>query len=357
LLAACGLATPMKHHPFGATGLAIPRLVFGTSCLGNLYEVLPRDVKLAISREWFAHVPAPVALDSAGKYGAGLALEVIGANLREFGVAPDAVIISNKLGWLRKPLTTPEPTFEPGVWAGLEHDAEQRIDYAGIMACWEQGCELIGDPYRPQLASVHDPDEYLAAAASPDDRRRRFDDILDAYRALADLKQHGEVRAVGVGAKNWRVIREIDAAVPLDWVMLANSLTIYCHPPEVLEFLADLHRRGVGVINSAVFNAGFLVGGRFFDYRVPSPDDPADQPLFAWRERFLDLCREREVDPATACVQFALSPPGVAAVAMNTSNPANVAKNAAAVQAKIPSDFWQAAKQDSVISKDFPYPL
>jgi D-threo-aldose 1-dehydrogenase len=345
----------MKHHPLGATGLAIPRLVFGTSCLGNLYEALPRDVKLAISREWFAHVPAPVVLDSAGKYGAGLALEVIGANLRELGVSPDAVIISNKLGWLRKPLTTPEQTFEPGVWAGLEHDAEQRIHYAGIMACWEQGCELLCDAYRPQLASVHDPDEYLAAAASSDDRRRRFDDILDAYRALADLKQRGEVRAVGVGAKNWQVIREIDAAVPLDWVMLANSLTIYSHPPEVLEFLADLQRRGVGVINSAVFNAGFLVGGRFFDYRVPSPATLADQPLFAWRERFLALCREHDVDPATACVQFALSPPGVAAVAMNTSNPANVAKNAAAVEATVPTDFWHAAKQAGVIAPDYPY--
>src|SRR6185436_3349385 len=108
--AARGLAFPMQHHALGNTDLAIPRLVFGTSCLGNLYEALPRDVKLAISRESFAQVPAPVVLDTAGKYGAGLALEVIGANLRELGVSPDAVIISNKLGWLRKPLTTPEPT-------------------------------------------------------------------------------------------------------------------------------------------------------------------------------------------------------------------------------------------------------
>jgi D-threo-aldose 1-dehydrogenase len=343
------------HHPLGNSGLDIPRLVFGTSCLGNLYEALPRDVKLAISREWFAHVPAPVVLDSAGKYGAGLALETIGANLRELGVDPANVIISNKLGWLRKPLTSPEPTFEPGVWAGLKHDAEQRINYSGIMACWEQGCELLGDPYRPQLASVHDPDEYLAAAATADERRRRFDDIVEAYLALADLKQRGEVRAVGVGAKCWQVIREIDAVVSLDWVMLANSLTIYSHPPGVLGFLAGLHQRGVGVINSAVFNAGFLVGGQFFDYRVPSPDDPADQPLFVWRERFLALCREHDVPPATACVQFALSPPGVAAVAMNTSNPAHVAKNAAAVEATIPTDFWQAAKHAAVIAPDYPY--
>jgi D-threo-aldose 1-dehydrogenase len=345
----------MQHSPLGTSGVRVPPLVFGTSCLGNLYEALPRETKLAISREWFAHVPAPVVLDSAGKYGAGLALEMIGANLRELGTAPDAVVISNKLGWLRTPLVAAEPTFEPGVWAGLQHDAEQRIDYAGIMACWEQGCELLGEPYRPQLASVHDPDEYLAAAATSDDRRRRFDHVLDAYRALAELRRRGEVRAVGVGAKDWRVVREIADAVPLDWVMLANSLTILRHPPELLRFVDDLSAAGVGVINSAVFHAGFLVGGRFFDYREASADDPADRPLFAWRQAFLALCREHEVAPATACVQFALSPPGVVAVAMNTSNPAHVEKNAAAAEAKIPSRFWQAAKDRELISADYPY--
>jgi D-threo-aldose 1-dehydrogenase len=345
----------MEHRPLGNSGLTIPRLVFGTSCLGNLYEALPRDVKLAISREWFTHVPTPVVLDTAGKYGAGLALEMIGDNLRELGVPAESVIISNKLGWLRTPLTAPEPTFEPGIWAGLEHDAVQRISYDGIRDCWEQGCELLGDPYRPHLVSVHDPDEYLAAAASPAERARRFDDILDAYRALAELKARGEARAVGVGAKNWQVIRDIDAAVPLDWVMLANSLTIYSHQRGVVEFLADLTGRGVGVINSAVFNAGFLVGGRYFDYREPSPANAADQPLFAWREKFLRLCRDHDVSPATACVQFALSPPGVAAVAMNTSNPAHVAKNAAAVNAVVPPEYWSAAKEHEIISPDYPY--
>ena len=50
--------------------------------------------------------------DSAGKYGAGLALEVLGKALEELGVPPEKVLISNKLAWKRVPLTTPEPTFE-----------------------------------------------------------------------------------------------------------------------------------------------------------------------------------------------------------------------------------------------------
>ena len=47
--------------------------------------------------------------------------------LQELGVPPDKVLISNKLAWKRVPLTTPEPTFEPGVWVNLKNDAVQDI--------------------------------------------------------------------------------------------------------------------------------------------------------------------------------------------------------------------------------------
>ena len=125
------------HRPLGKTGLVVPPVVFGTSCLGNLYEVVPDETKFAIVSEIFSHCPAPVILDSAGKYGAGLALEVIGNSLRQLGVAPSQVVISNKLAWYRVPLRGAEPTFERGVWAGIAHDAEARISYEGILQCYE----------------------------------------------------------------------------------------------------------------------------------------------------------------------------------------------------------------------------
>ncbi|WP_428305184.1 aldo/keto reductase [Lacipirellula sp.] len=340
----------MEYRELGNTGVVMPRLVFGTSSLGNLYEAVPAETKLAICREWFAHCPTPVAIDTAGKYGAGLALETIGRNLRELGVAPDDAVISNKLGWMRTPLRGAEPTFEPGVWAGLYYDAEQRISYAGINECWEQGCELLGEPYRPQLVSVHDPDEYLAGAASECEQRRRFDDILEAYRALGELKQRGAVRAIGVGAKDWRVIEAIEAETPLDWVMLANSLTIYRHPPELLAWVTSLAAKRIGVINSAVFHAGFLVGGRYFDYRLPSRANAEDEAAFAWRDRFHELCHEWDVPPAVACVQFALHLPGVEAVALNTSAPTKIVENFVAIEATLPDAFWSAARECGLIS-------
>jgi len=344
-----------EKRAFGGTGMVLPPIVFGTSCLGNLFRAPSWDAKLAIMTEWFNWVEPPVAVDSAGKYGAGLALEVIGKGLRELGVRPDQVVISNKLGWLRTPLRTPEPTFEPGAWVDLEHDAEQKITYAGILECWDQGCELLGGDYRPALASVHDPDEYLAQAGSALERRARFDDVVGAYQALGELKARGETKAVGVGSKDWRVIRELAAAVELDWVMLALSLTVMSHPPELLAFVDELAAKGIAVVNSAVFHAGFLTGGAFFDYRKVDPDDEADRPLFEWRRRFLALCERFDVEPAEACVRFGMSPPGVVGVALNTSRPERIRQNVAAVQSRIPAGFWTAMKEEGLLAHDYPH--
>jgi D-threo-aldose 1-dehydrogenase len=344
-----------QYRPLGKTGLRVPPIVFGCSALGNLYRVIPDVAKLEIVSEWFEHVSPPVFVDTAGKYGAGLALEVLGQALAKFEIPPGDVLISSKLGWKRAPLMTPVPTFESGVWRDIEHDAVQQISYDGILECYEESCLLLGGAYRPQLISVHDPDEYLAAATSVADRDKRFGDIVAAYRALAELKQSGQVVGVGVGAKDWRVIEEIARIVPLDWVMLANSLTVMRHPPELLEFVASQAAQGVGIINSALFHAGFLVGGKYFDYRIVDPNRDADRPLFAWRKSFVAICEAHGVSPMHACVQFGLNIPGVVAVALNTSHANRIRENVAAVSTPMPPQFWTSLQEEGLLANDYPY--
>ncbi len=345
----------MQPVAFGKTGLKTPPVIFGSTALGNLFRVFSYESKLATMRAIFEHLPKPVVIDSAGKYGAGLALEVMGDCLRELGIRDDEVVISNKLAWLRAPLQGPEPTFEPGAWFGLRHDATQDISYAGILKCFEQGLELLGGDYSTPLVSVHDPDEYLAAAGSSADRGRRFDDILGAYTALAELKAQGAAQAIGVGAKNWKSIQEIDAQVELDWVMFANSYTLYSHPADLLAFMDSLQAKGVAIINSAVFNAGFLTGGEFFNYVKLDPAQPADKEKFAWRERFFALCAAHGQNPAEVCIQFGKSHPGIVALALSTSKPERVPQNVAAMSVEIPPAFWAALKENGLLAADHPY--
>jgi len=346
---------PSSRKAFGKTGLSVPTIIYGTSFMGNLYHELSEEVKLQIMHEWFAVSDSTPMIDTAGKYGAGLALEVIGNGLKKLGVHKDEIIISNKLGWYRIPLTTDEPTFEPGAWVNLKYDAVQKISYSGILECWEQGCQLLGGYYKPQVVTVHDPDEYLLAATDPSDRAKRFNDILEAYKALFELKEAGEVKTVGIGAKDWLIIKELYDYVKFDWVMFANKLTIYHHPPEIIEFIELIHGDGVGIINSAIFNAGFLTGGEYFDYRKIDPESAADQKLLAWREEFFAICKKYKVAPGDACLKFALAMPQVNAVALNPSRPERIGRNVEVVATDLPSGFWKEMKEQKIIDEHFKY--
>src|SRR5438309_9685279 len=115
----------MQKEKFNVIDL--PPILFGTSGLGNLFVALEEETKCNIITECVQLSKGKVVFDSAGKYGAGLALETLGKYLKELNVSPEDIIISNKLGWVRTELKTAEPTFETGVWKGLKYDAVQRI--------------------------------------------------------------------------------------------------------------------------------------------------------------------------------------------------------------------------------------
>ncbi|MFO7656125.1 MAG: aldo/keto reductase [Bacteroidales bacterium] len=338
----------------GKSGMSIPPVIFGTSALGNLYAEIAYDVKLELVKKCFEHVASPVVFDSAGKYGAGLALVILGKCLEQLEILPEDVIISNKLGWQQVPLTTDEPAFEKGVWKNISHDAIQTISYDGIIKCFEQGNILLGK-YKPGLISVHDPDEYIAQGADTNDRKRLYLQICDAYRALAGLKKSGLVSGIGVGAKDWHIIEKLSEDVDLDWVMFANSMTIFRHPPELLAFMEKLHSRDIGIINSAVFNAGFLTGGEYFDYVKIKPGTPENNNIFRWREEFFEVCRKFDVKPYIACVHFAMTPPGVASISLNTSNPERIKNNIESVSAVIPDLFYHEMKKRKLIDPDYAF--
>ncbi len=344
--------TSETHRPFGNTGLSMPRVVYGSTCLGNLFVQMTDQAKSDLVREWFRCLPKPVAIDSAGKYGAGMALEVIQRELSSLGVDPSDVIISNKLAWRRVPLTTPEPTFEPGVWIGLQHDAVQDISYDGILRCYEDGCEMLGN-YPCQLVSVHDPDEYLAAATDAEDRRRRLDDLVQAYRALTELRDDGKVDGVGVGAKDWRSIKELDGECDFDWVMMANSFTVMNHPTELVQFVDSLAERKIAIVNSALTHGGFLVGGKFFDYRELNPHDPRDAERLNWRDKFSEVCQQHGVTPYEVAVAFGHSHPGVTSIALSTSRVDRVQQMVQTADVEIADSVWRALREAGLISPEY----
>ena len=311
-------------------------IIFGTSCLGNLYREVPFETKVEIAAEWFKAFPKPF-IDSAGKYGAGLSLECIGKALKELGKKPGDLTISVKLGWRRSRRLSPDEdeTFEPGAWKGLEWDAKQDISEEGIVRCYNEAKELLGYPI--DYVSVHDPDEHLGNGELGKGNGDRREDILDAYRSLFALKEKGEVRGVGIGSKDWTAIRDLWRDVKFDWVMFACAPTLLNHSPELIDFVVELKAAGVFLIDSAVFNGGFLMGSDMLDYRKADPEK--DAAAFLFRDKYLARCREFGIDPAVPAVQYAYRL-GFDAVALNTSSPRRILQNAAYATAVVPEAFW-----------------
>ena len=46
-------------------GVEVTPVIFGTSCLGNLYRALPYETKLALAKAWFRTSPKPTCTTRA----------------------------------------------------------------------------------------------------------------------------------------------------------------------------------------------------------------------------------------------------------------------------------------------------
>ncbi|MEA1876340.1 MAG: aldo/keto reductase, partial [Bacteroidota bacterium] len=222
-----------------------------------------------------------------------------------------------------------------------------------ILKCFDQGNELLGGRYQSDIVSVHDPDEYLHAASDPSNRAQRFQEILESYRALFDLKKQGKVKAVGIGSKDWIIIRELYEHVPFDWVMIAASYTVFSHPEELVQFMDKLKEDNVGIINSAVFHGGFLSGGEKFDYQYIDPDSSKGKIIYPWRKAFNSICQQHGLSPADVCLHFGLSHPAIVSLALNTSKSEKMNRNVEILNNSIPASFWNALKNNLLMKTNF----
>lgn len=134
--------------------------------------------------------------------------------------------------------------------------------------------------------------------------------------------------------------------------MIANSLTVHSHPTELLTFIKELDQRNVHVINSAVFNGGFLVGSDFYNYQRVDKETVFGKQLLQWREQFYELCREHDIKPAKASLNFGLHVPGVKSIAVSSSNPERLKETINMATDMVPTAFWQSMLQHGLIAND-----
>ncbi|MCS6878559.1 MAG: aldo/keto reductase [Geminicoccaceae bacterium] len=336
----------LPRRKIGRTGLEVTVLGLGGAPLGDLYERIPDErARATVEAAWRVGIRL---FDTAPLYGCGLSEHRMGEVLRS--KPRDAFVLSTKIGRILEP-ADPSAIDRHGWAGGL--DFRWRFDYSaeGAKRSIEDSLQRLGLS-RIDIVFVHDLD--LWWCPTPEIFEQRFREIVNgAWPVLADLRDRGVVRAIGLGvnavAPCVRLAREADP----DVFLLAGRYTLL--EQGGLEDLLPLAReKGFSLLLGGPFNSGILatgaVPGARYDYK------PAPPEILARVRRIEAVCARHGVPLKAAAIQFPLGLDEVAAIVAGAVRPEEVEENRRLIAHPIPAAFWQELRGEGLIAPDCPVP-
>ncbi|MFK3979610.1 aldo/keto reductase [Micromonospora sp. NPDC050397] len=322
--------------PLGRTGLPVSRLGLGLASLGGMFA--PVDAVQAgatIDAAWRLGIRL---YDTAPVYGYGRSETRAGLALRPR--PRDEYVLCTKVGRLIEP----GGTDTQSIWADPPAGVGPRLDYRypAVIRSVEQSLERLGLD-RIDVLHVHDPDQDYPTA------------LAEAYRALADLRASGVIRAVSLGVNHAdvaaRFIREAPDPGP-DSVLLAGRYTML-DQSGLADLLPLCEQRGIAVMAAGVFQSGLLAeprtGAAYGYSQVP-------EALLGRVRAIRDLCHRYDVPPLAAAIQFAFGHPAIATVVVGARAPHEVTDSAALLAHPIPPELWAAMKATGLLPETVPTP-
>jgi D-threo-aldose 1-dehydrogenase len=338
---------PTALRTLGRTGVQVTQLGFGGATLGNLFEAAGDDqAQATLEAAWTAGLRY---YDTAPWYGRGLSELRFGRFLRS--QPRREFVLSTKVGRvLRAPLKL--DSFDRSPWVGgLPFEVVFDYGYTGIMRAYEDSLQRLSLP-RIELAIIHDLD---AGYHAPEVRVDAYLGQLatGGFRALADLRDAGLIRGIGVGINEDGMIPRFLELFDVDFFLVAGRYTLTEQGTLSTE-LAQCVERGVGIVIGAVFNSGILatgaVPGARYNYLDPTPEQVEKV------RRVQAVCERHGVPLAAAALQFPLGHPAVASVIPGPIRPEHVARNVATFEQPIPAGLWEDLKAEGLMASEAPVP-
>lgn len=335
----------LEQREIGKTGLKVDTLGFGCAPLGNLYRTVADSDARALLKS--AIDIGFKYYDTAPHYGQGLSERRTGDALRT-GSENDFVI-STKVGRLLKPATYASERH--GFVSPMPFDIEYDYSYDGIMRSFEDSLQRLGRNHI-DILYVHDIGE---ATHGKDNERHMANAMNGGYKALDELRSQGMVKAIGLGVNEFEVCEQALDHGDWDCFLLAGRYTLL-EQKALSTFFPKCEARNCSVIIGGPYNSGILASGVQGD-KVPYYNyEPATQDIIERVRKIETLCTEFGVNLPAAALQFPLAHRCVASVIPGIGRIAHTESTVALFNEKIPSDFWQALKQNALISEDAPLP-
>jgi D-threo-aldose 1-dehydrogenase len=332
-----------------AEPLALPAFGLGTASLGGMFEAVSVDQAQTLLRG--AYERGIRYFDTAPMYGFSTAERRVGQFLdhargsggphQQAGGA--GLLVSTKAGRLMRPRQWPgtPPQDNAFGWRNAgEFVQVYDYSYAGILRSAEDSLQRLGLATLDVLF-IHDigrdthgdrNDGYVAQLRS------------GGYRALAELKDAGVVRAVGVGVNEIPALRECLADTDLDCCLLANQFTLLNQPASD-EVFADCARRGVQLIAGGVYNSGVLAGGDHYIYR-DAPDDVVRRVA-----ELREVCDRYRVPLKAVATQFVTRSRHFACVMLGARSLAELDDSLAMADLPLPGALWDELAHRGMIDE------
>ncbi|GGK82163.1 aldo/keto reductase [Mangrovihabitans endophyticus] len=314
------------------------RLGFGAATIGNLYRPVTDEAAAeALEAAWRVGVRY---FDTAPHYGLGLSERRLGAALNRWPRQEFAV--STKVGRRLDPRDTPVSDLKEGGYA-VETALRRVWDFSadGVRRTLDDSLSRLGLDH-VDLVYIHDPDDHVEEA------------LRGAYPALAQLRDQGVIRAIGVGMNQWEVPARFVAEADLDVIMLAGRYTLH-EQPALAELLPRCIERGVRVVAAAVFNTGLLSDTNIGDDARYNFTSAPRGPILRAR-RLAEVCRRHDVALPHAALQFPLAHPAVEAVVVGARSAQHITDDARWLTTPVPNALWNDLRSEGLIPAHAPVP-
>jgi aryl-alcohol dehydrogenase-like predicted oxidoreductase len=279
--------TQLKTVPLGNTGLEITRIGFGAWAIGGggwEFGWGPQEDEESVAAIHRALEGGLNWIDTAAAYGFGHSEEVVGRALQ--GVAERPYVFT-KCSLLEGPGRRVVHNLKRD---SVMREAEDSLRRLGIDAI--------------DLYQIHWP--------NPDP------DIEEGFSALAELKEQGLVRHIGVSNFDVEQLRRVQRVAPVETLQPQYSLIERDGESELLPFAED---EGIGVIVYSPMGSGLLTGAMSRERieRMPDDDWRKGDPRFQEPQLSENLAL---VDRLKAVAERYDTVPGAVAVAWTLANQA-----------------------------------
>ncbi len=330
-----------------ARPVPLTRMGFGGAPLGNLYrKVSDEDAQAALHAAYDAGVRF---FDTAPQYGLGRSEHRFGEAIKRFG--RENIQLSTKIGRLLLDCEPHEVTPEAFV------DVPQKrivfdYTYDGVMRSYEASRQRIGVA-NSDILLVHDVCVFSQGSQEISDAKVR--ELFDGggYKALTELRDAGEIGAIGAGVNEWQVCEKLLGLGDFDGFLLAGRYTLL--EQEALDsFLPLCEQRDVGIILGGPYNSGILATGAVPGAKYNYADAPEN--ILNRVRKIEAVCAAHHTPLIAAALQFVLGHPCVKTVVPGAVNASEVKSNVALLERDIPQGLWSDLRSEGLIRSDAPLP-